>query len=80
MEAVNETNEIIGNFIRYPYPIGDMTIEQTKKQGDLFKLYIRGESGLFGSLKRLKYKIYGSDLLLILFEFYLNPIAYELRI
>lgn len=44
------------------------------EQGRLFKSYIFGENGLNEPLKALKYVDYGTDLILVLFQFYVNPI------
>jgi len=52
--------------------------QQTKdivaEQGRLFKTYIFGENGLSKTLKTLKHIDYGMDLILVLFQFYVNPI------
>ena len=47
-------------------------------QGKLFRTYLWGETGLDDTLKRLEYKNYGEDIILILFQFYVNPIPYLL--
>jgi hypothetical protein len=44
--------------------------------GKLFREYIWGDKGLCELLKKLKHSDYGEDLILILFEFYVNPIPY----
>lgn len=44
--------------------------------GDLFRQYIWGEKGICDTLKNLKHKDYGKDMMMILFEFYVNPIPY----
>jgi len=45
----------------------------------LFRAYIFGERGISITLKTLKNKDYGKDLVLALFQFYVNPIPYELE-
>jgi len=47
--------------------------------GDLFRQYIWGEKGICDTLKKLKHKDYGKDMMMILFEFYVNPIPYLLQ-
>ncbi|MFA5850963.1 MAG: Imm44 family immunity protein [Bacteroidales bacterium] len=41
---------------------------------ELVKQYLWGDKGLKEKLKTLKWQIYGQDVHLILFEFYVNPI------
>ena len=52
--------------------------DSAKEQGRFFRTYIWGEEGICDALKKLKHSDYGSDLAIILFQFYLNPIPYEL--
>jgi hypothetical protein len=44
--------------------------------GDLFRNYIWGEKGICDTLKKLKHEDYGKDMVMILFQFYVNPIPY----
>ncbi len=44
------------------------------KQGELFRAYIWGEKGICDTLKKLRHQDYGQDVMLILFEFYVNPL------
>ncbi|UKB84847.1 hypothetical protein LF887_04210 [Chryseobacterium sp. MEBOG06] len=77
----NDTN-IFGCFVSYPSVMYDATDEQkkiAKNQGDLFRIYIWGDQGICDSLKELKKENYGNDLELALFQFYVNPIEYELN-
>ena len=46
---------------------------------DTFRSYIWGEKGIGETLKKLEYKDYGRDMKRILFQFYVNPIPYELQ-
>jgi len=45
----------------------------SEKKGELFRSYIWGETGICKTLKTLKHGDYGKDLVLILFQFYVNP-------
>ncbi len=49
------------------------------EKGDLFTKYIWGERGISDTLKKLKRKDYGKDMMLILFQFYVRPIPYLLQ-
>lgn len=85
---INDKENILGCFTSGPAIIYDANktekereIEQEdkSKMGALFRSYIRGEEGIYNILKKLKNKDYGEDLKLILFQFYINPIPYELE-
>ncbi|NAW50096.1 hypothetical protein GNY06_01370 [Elizabethkingia argentiflava] len=52
----------------------DLAIEQ----GRLFRSYIWGDSGICDTLKKLNNENYGKDLKLALFQFYVNPIFFEI--
>lgn len=66
--------------ITHPYPDASQEIkDKASEQGTLFRSYILGEKGITKELKRLNYENYGKDLKLALFQFYVNPIAYELQ-
>ncbi|MEI6697296.1 MAG: hypothetical protein WCO13_14675 [Bacteroidota bacterium] len=67
---MDDNNNILGCFVSST--IGD-------DNGVLFRTYIYSDNGIYDTLKRLKHKNYGKDLILILFQFYVNPIAYELQ-
>jgi len=56
-------------------------VEQENKLeiGKLFRSYIWGEKGISDELKKLRNVIYGRDISIILFQFYINPIPYELE-
>lgn len=47
--------------------------------GHIFRKYIWGEHGISEPLKKLKYEKYGSDLTIILVQFFVNPIPYQLN-
>lgn len=66
--------------ITHPYPDvsqqeKDLAVEQAK----LFHNYIWGEKGICEILHKLNQNDYGKDLKLALFQFYVNPIEYELN-
>ena len=44
--------------------------------GDLFRTYIWGGKGICDTLKKLKHEDYGKDMMMILFQFYVNPSPY----
>ena len=77
----NKSN-ILGCYVSYPSLMYDATEEQkkeAKEYGDLFCSYIWGGEGICETLKKLKHENYGENLILILFQFYVKPIAYELQ-
>lgn len=47
------------------------------ERGEIFRTYVWGEGKIAEILKPLKYKKYGADLTVILFQFYVNPIPYN---
>jgi hypothetical protein len=72
---------ILGCFVSVTNPYPDAPQREkdlASVQGKLFRAYIFGEKGITDSLKKLKYENYGNDLKLALFQFYVNPIEYEL--
>jgi hypothetical protein len=79
---MNNDTEILGCFVSYPsvkYDADQKTKDLVKAQGDLFRSYIWGENGIGNSLKILKHKNYGNELMLILFQFYVKPMPIELQ-
>ena len=79
---MNDTENIFGCFVSYPSLMYDATEQEklnAQEQGDFFYIYIWGEQGVSNILKKLKHEDYGNDLKLILFQFYVNPIPYELE-
>jgi hypothetical protein len=46
------------------------------ERGEIFRTYVWGEGKIAEMLKPLKYEKYGTDLTVILFQFYVNPIPY----
>ena len=78
---MSDDKNIFGCYVSYPslmYDATELQKENAKKQGDLFRQYIWGDKGICDTLKKLNQDDYGKDLKLALFQFYVNPIAYEL--
>jgi len=64
--------------ITQPYQDDDQkTKDLYVEQGKIFRNYIWGENSLCETLKKLKNEDYGKDLLLALFQFYVNPLPIE---
>lgn len=79
---MNNDKNILGCYVSItnPYPDAkESEKELAKLQGDLFRQYVWGEKGICDKLKKLNYDDYGNDLKLALFQFYVNPIAFELQ-
>lgn len=79
---MSDDKNIFGCYVSYPslmYDATELQKENAKKQGDLFRQYIWGDKGICDTLKKLNQDDYGKDLKLALFQFYVNPIAYELE-
>lgn len=79
---MNIDNEILGFFVSEQALFADATKEEEDKsglQGLEFRSYIWGEKGVYNSLRQLRHRDYGKGLKLILFQFYINPISYELN-
>lgn len=78
---MEEKDKFLGCFVSVTHPYPDAS-QQAKdlaaEQGKLFRSYIWGEKGISDTLKELRNETYGKDLMIILFQFYVNPIAYEL--
>ncbi len=75
-------NNIFGCYISITHPFPNASQEEkhlAEEQGKLFRDYIWKENGVSNYLKKLEYKDYGKDLILVLFQFYVNPIPYELE-
>ncbi|MEI6697356.1 MAG: hypothetical protein WCO13_14980 [Bacteroidota bacterium] len=78
---MSDNKNIFGCYVSYPslmYDATELQKENAKKQGDLFHEYVWGKKGICDTLKKLNQEDYGKDLKLALFQFYVNPIAYEL--
>lgn len=78
---MNNDKNIFGCYVSYPsltYDATELQKKDAKNQGDLFYQYVWGETGICNALKTLNKDNYGEDLKLALFQFYINPISYEL--
>jgi hypothetical protein len=74
---MNDSNNILGCYVSVTqaYPDADQqTKDLATEQGRLFRTYIWGEKGICDTLKKLPHVDYGKDLILALFQFYVNPI------
>ena len=79
---MEEKDKFLGCFVSVTHPYPDAS-QQSKdlaaKQGKLFRSYIWGEKGIDDTLKKLRNETYGKDLMIILFQFYVNPLPIELQ-
>jgi len=74
---MNDNNNILGCYVSVTqaYPDADQqTKDLATEQGRLFRTYIWGEKGICDTLKKLNHEDYGKDLILALFQFYVNPL------
>jgi hypothetical protein len=79
---MKDTCNILGCFvsITQAYPnAGQFEKNQTEEQGRVFRSYVWGEKGICDVWKKLNHKDYGVDLLLVLFQFYVNPFPFEVE-
>ena len=51
-------------------------VDAAEIKGELFRSYIWGEAGICSALKALRHEDYGADLVLVLMQFYVNPVPY----
>ena len=82
MSLVNQEDNMFGCFVSGPSILWDATEQDERnaeKKGQLFRQYIWGDNGIDNILKQVINVEYGKDVKLILFQFYLNPIQYELE-
>lgn len=82
MELINQDKNIFGCYVSGPALNYDATIEDEKlaeEKGALFRKYIWGDNGVDDILKKVINIEYGNDIRLILFQFYLNPLPFELE-
>lgn len=78
---MNDDKNIFGCFVSVTNPFPDASQaskDLATEQGKLFRSYIWGDKGVCDTLNKLNNEHYGKDLKLALFQFYVNPIAYEL--
>ena len=79
---MDEKDNILGCFVSSGsayFEDDQSTKDLAVEQGRVFRSYIWGEKGIFDTLERLKHKDYGKDMMLILFQFTVKPIPYELQ-
>lgn len=79
---MEEKDKFIECFVSVTHPyhhasqqVKDLAVEQ----GKLFRSYIWGENAISNTLKKLRSENYGKDLMIILFQFYVNPLPIELQ-
>lgn len=78
---MNDNSNLIGCFVSATQPFPTASDEEKKlslERGKEFRSYIWGENCLCDILKKLKRDDYGKDVSLILLQFYLDPIQFEL--
>ena len=79
---MDEEESILGCFVSSGSAYFDddqKTKDLAFEQGKLFRYYVYGDKGICNALKKLKHANYGEDMMLILFQFYVKPIPYELQ-
>ena len=79
---MNTDNNILGCFVSGMATHADdnqIARDISEKKGKEFRSYIWGNKGISNVLSELNHKDYGKDLILILFQFYINPIPYLLE-
>ncbi len=80
MELINSKDNIFGCYISGPslnYDASEADEVLAQEKNDLFREYIWGNDGIDHVLKELKHEEYGQDIKLILFQFLLNPLDFE---
>ena len=79
---MSDNSNILGCYVSITsgkYDDDQKTKDLASEQGQLFRTYIWGEKGICDTLKKLKHQNYGKDLILILFQFHVNPFVIELQ-
>jgi len=74
---MHENKNIFGCFVSSPASLRNSDqarANSSPDKGYLFRKYVWGESGICDALKKLRHEDYGKDLVLVLFQFYVNPI------
>lgn len=77
-----EKKNILGCFCSGPsvnYDDSQKIKDLAADKGKLFRTYIWGEKGISNTLKKLNHEDYGTDLILILLQFEVDPIPYLLQ-
>jgi hypothetical protein len=77
---MDNENSLLGCFVSATLNRDDdlNTVDAASEKGKLFRTYIWGTDGISDTLETLNHQDYGRDLVLILFQFYVNPIPYQL--
>jgi hypothetical protein len=76
---MNEENDnIFGCFIKIGFN-PDKSEQDFTNLASTFRTYISGEEGISHKLKKLKHENYGKDLMLVLFQFNVEPTPIELQ-
>jgi hypothetical protein len=78
---MHDKSNILGCYISGPpiyYDADQRTKDLASEQEKTFPPYIWGEKGISDTLKKLNHKDYGKDLILVLFEFYVSPLSFQL--
>ena len=79
---MKKQNRFIGCFVSGPavhYEDDPDTKNAASEKGRLFRTYVWGDKGISDLLKKLKNDTYGKDVMIILFQFYINPFPIELQ-
>ena len=79
---MEEKDKFLGCFVSvtHPYPNASQQAKDLAvEQGAIFRSYIWGKEGIENILKKLKNETYGKDLMIILFQFLVNPLPIELQ-
>jgi hypothetical protein len=79
---MNQETNILGCFVSSYASLRDSDqkiMDPAEGKGELFRSYIWGKTGICDKLKKLKHEDYGKDLVMILFQFYVNPVPYLLE-
>jgi len=79
---MNDNINILGCYVSTTignYNDDQKTQNLASEQGKLFRTYIWGEKGICETLKKLRHEDYGKDLILVLFQFYVNPLPSQVN-
>jgi hypothetical protein len=74
---MNLVNNIFGCYVATTFN-QNMNEQENKNIAELFRSYIYGKKGIYEIISKLEREKYGKDMDLILFQFSVNPIPYEL--
>lgn len=72
-------NNIFGCFVSVTSGPSEIEQKKASELGSKFREYIWGIDGFSETIKKIQYEDYGKDLVLILFQFYINPLQYILQ-